>query len=110
MGKSKFRQKGVELVGPLYHQLPQRIRAHALICFMALGMYRVMRMRLKAAKRSESTINVLESLKRNHQQTVETTEGTTLTGLTEITRALMLLFTVLLLTPPTSSDLAKLNL
>ncbi len=23
-------------IGPVYHRLPQRIRAHALICFMAL--------------------------------------------------------------------------
>ena len=43
-------------IGPVYHRLPQRIRAHALICFMALTLYRVMRMRLKAAKRSESSI------------------------------------------------------
>ena len=28
--------------------------AHALVCFMALVLYRVMRMRLTAAKRSES--------------------------------------------------------
>ena len=36
-------------IGPVYHRLPQRIRAHALVCFMALVLYRVMRMRLKAA-------------------------------------------------------------
>ena len=36
-------------MGPVYHRLPERIRAHAMICFMALILYRVMRMRLKAA-------------------------------------------------------------
>jgi transposase len=41
-------------IGPVYHRLPKRIRAHALMCFMALVLYRVMRMRLQAAKRSES--------------------------------------------------------
>ena len=94
-------------IGPVYHRLPQRIRAHALICFVALVLYRVMRMRLKAAKRSESPSTLLESLKRIHQQTVETREGTTLTGLTEITPAQKSLFAALDLTPPTPSDLAK---
>ena len=41
-------------IGPVYHRLPQRIRAHALVCFMALILYRVMRMRLKANQREES--------------------------------------------------------
>jgi transposase len=94
-------------IGPVYHRLPRRIRAHALICFMALVMYRVMRMRLKDAKRSESPSTLLESLKRIHQQTVETSEGTTLTGLTEITAAQKSLFAALDLTPPTPSDLAR---
>ena len=30
-------------IAPVYHRLPQRIRAHAMICFMALILYRVMR-------------------------------------------------------------------
>jgi transposase len=94
-------------IGPVYHRLPQRIRAHALICFMALILYRVMRMRLKVAKRSESPTTLLEQLKRIHQQTIETNEGKTLSGLTEITPAQKSLFAALELTPPTSSDLAK---
>ncbi len=94
-------------IGPVYHRLPHRIRAHALICFMALILFRVMRMRLKVAKRSESPTTLLESLKRIHQQTVETSEGKTLTGLTEITPAQKSLFAALELTPPTPSDLTK---
>ena len=94
-------------IGPVYHRLPQRIRAHALICFMALVLYRVMRMRLKAARRSESPSTLLEQLKRSHQQTVETSEGATLTGLTEITPAQKSLFAALDLAPPTPSDLTK---
>ena len=94
-------------IGPVYHRLPQRIRAHALVCFLALVLYRVMRMRLKAAKRCESPTTLLESLKRIHQQSVETGEGKTLTGLTEITPAQKSLFAALELTPPTPSDLAK---
>jgi transposase len=94
-------------IGPVYHRLPQRIRAHAMICFMALILFRVMLMRLKAAKRSESSTSLLESLKRIHHQTVETTEGKTLTGLTEITPAQKSLFAALELTPPTPSDQEK---
>ena len=94
-------------IGPVYHRLPQRIRAHALICFMALVLYRVMRMRLKAAKRSESPTTLLEQLKRIHQQTAVTAEGKTLTGLTEITAAQKSLFAALELNLPTPSDLAK---
>ena len=41
-------------IGPVYHRLPQRIRAHSLICFIALILYRIMRMRLKASNREES--------------------------------------------------------
>ena len=94
-------------IGPVYHRLPQRIRAHALICFMALILFRVMRMRLKAAKRTESPTMLLETLKRIHQQTVETGDGKTLTGLTEITPVQKSLFAALELTPPAPSDLEK---
>ena len=66
-----------------------------------------MRMRLRAAKRSESPSTLLEQLTRINQQTVETSEGKTLTGLTEITPAQKSLFAALELTPPTPSDLAK---
>ena len=94
-------------IGPVYHRLPQRIRSHALVCFMALILYRVMRMRLAAAKRTESPATLLEQLKRIHQQTVQTTDGKTLTGLTEITPAQKSLFAALELTLPAPSDLDK---
>ncbi|MFV8834940.1 IS1634 family transposase, partial [Aquisalimonas sp. APHAB1-3] len=35
-------------IAPVHHRLPDRIRAHALLCFLALVVYRVLRMRLKA--------------------------------------------------------------
>ena len=37
-------------IPPVHHRLPDRIRAHTLICFLALVLYRVMRMRLKAGE------------------------------------------------------------
>jgi transposase len=94
-------------IGPVYHRLPQRIRSHALVCFMALILYRVMRMRLKAANRSESPATLLEQLKRIHQQTVQTPDGKALTGLTEMTPAQKSLFAALELALPTPSDLIK---
>ena len=94
-------------IGPVYHRLPQRIRSHALVCFMALILYRVMRMRLDAAKRSESPATLLQQLKRIHQQTVQTADGKTLTGLTEMTPAQKSLFAALELALPTPENLAK---
>ncbi len=87
-------------IGPVYHRLPGRIRSHALVCFMALILYRVMRLRLTAANRSESPATLLEQLKRIHQQTVQTTDGKTLTGLTEMTLTQKSLFAALELTLP----------
>jgi transposase len=94
-------------IGPVYHRLPQRIRSHALVCFMALILYRVMRMRLSAAQRSESPATLLEQLKRIHQQTVQTADGKTLTGLTEMTPAQKSLFAALELALPTPENLTK---
>ena len=94
-------------IGPVYHRLPQRIRSHALVCFMALILYRVMRMRLAAAKRSESPATLRDQLKRIHQQTVQTTDGKTLTGLTEMTPAQKSLFAALELALPTPENITK---
>jgi transposase len=94
-------------IGPVYHRLPQRIRSHALVCFMALILYRVMRMRLAAAKRSESPATLLEQLKRIHQQTAQTTDGKTLTGLTEMTPAQKSWFAALELALPTPENITK---
>jgi len=33
----------------VFHRLPERIKAHASLCFMALIVYRVMRQRLRLA-------------------------------------------------------------
>ena len=40
-------------IGPIYHRVPERIRAHAYICFMALVLARVIRARLRATPVSE---------------------------------------------------------
>jgi transposase len=36
-------------IAPVFHRLPERIRAHALICFLTLLLYRVLRLKAKAS-------------------------------------------------------------
>ena len=51
-------------IAPVFHRLPERIRAHALICFLALVLYRVLRMRLKANHSPYSPERTLEVVRR----------------------------------------------
>ena len=56
-------------IGPVFHRLPERIKAHASICFIALVLYRVMRQRLSAADSNLSPERALEQLQRiQHHQ------------------------------------------
>lgn len=88
-------------IGPVYHRLPQRIRAHAMVCFVALVHYRVMRMRLKASKREESPTRLLEQLRRIQHQTVKAQDGRKISGLTEINAEQKSLLSALKLAVPT---------
>jgi transposase len=56
-------------IAPVHHRLPDRIRAHAMICFLALVLYRVMRMRLKAKGQSTSPRTALSLLARIQKHT-----------------------------------------
>jgi transposase len=56
-------------IAPVHHRLPDRIRAHALICFLALTLHRVMRMRLKARGHSASPGAALDILSRIQKHT-----------------------------------------
>jgi len=58
-------------IAPVFHRLPNRIRAHALICFLALVLYRVMRMRLKASGNTHSPKTTLELLRRLQKHRVQ---------------------------------------
>lgn len=49
-------------IAPVHHRLPERIRAHALICFLALVIHRVMRSKLKAAGSEHSPTTALRLL------------------------------------------------
>ena len=46
-------------IAPVHHRKPERLRAHAFICFFALLLHRIMRMRLRA---SPSTLSVSRAL------------------------------------------------
>ena len=58
-------------IAPVYHRLPQRIRAHAMICFMASILYRIMRTRLKMAKSTLSPERALAQLKTIHRHQIK---------------------------------------
>ena len=73
-------------IAPVYHRLPERIRAHASICFMALILYRVMRQRLKAAGHSASPEMALAQLRRIQRQSVSINEGVPIAGISTIHR------------------------
>jgi len=93
-------------IGPVYHRLPRRIRAHALVCFLALTLHRVLRMRLKASNRPESPARLLEQLRRIQHQTAQTGDGQLLRGLTELGAAQKELFTAIGLPLPTPDGVA----
>jgi len=63
-------------IAPVHHRLPDRIRAHALICFLALVLYRVMRMRLKAKGHDASPRTALDLLARILKHTAHIGERT----------------------------------
>lgn len=96
-------------IGPVYHRLPKRIRAHALVCFLALILHRVLRMRLKASNRQESPARLLEQLRRIQHQTAQTGDGQLLRGLTELGAAQKELFTAIGLPVPTPDGVAPSN-
>ena len=72
-------------IGPVYHRLPERIRAHASICFMALILHRVMRMRLRAANTGVTPERALQSLKRIQHHRVSINGAPPLCGVSSMT-------------------------
>ncbi len=71
-------------IGPIYHRLPNRIRAHAAICFMALILYRVMRGRLRASDTQLSPERALDKLRRIQHHQVTVNDRHPVTGLSTI--------------------------
>ena len=71
-------------IAPVYHRLPERIRAHAFVCFLALIVYRVMRQRLKLAKSDLSPEKALAQLRRIQHHQVRINQAAPITGISTI--------------------------
>ena len=71
-------------IAPVYHRLPERIRAHAMLCFMALIVYRVMRQRLKLAKSELTPEKALAQLRRIQNHRVSINAAAPLCGISVI--------------------------
>ena len=71
-------------IAPVFHRLPERIKAHASICFMALILYRVMRQRLKLAGSALSPEAALADLRRIQRHTVSINSGAPLQGVSTV--------------------------
>ena len=86
-------------IAPVHHRLPERIRAHAMICFLALVLYRVMRMRLKAKGHSASPRAALDLLARIQKHTAHAGKRT-IQGISTTTPEQLDLFEVMDLPKP----------
>ncbi len=86
-------------IAPVHHRLPERIRAHALICFLALLLHRVMRMRLQAANHPFSPQRALALLRQIQQHRVQI-EGKPVTGCSRLQPEQIALFEALNLPIP----------
>jgi hypothetical protein len=87
-------------IGPIYHRLPDRIRAHATVCFMALVLYRVMRSRLRQSDTPLSPESALAKLRRIQHQRV-TLNSQPIAGLSSITHEHASILAALTIKKPT---------
>jgi len=92
-------------MAPVYHRLPDRIRAHAMICFLALILYRVLRMRLKAGSQACSPTRALEVVRRIQFHQVRLHRRETASGLTTFNAEQRELFDTLRLPLPSAARL-----
>jgi len=96
-------------IAPVFHRLPERIKAHASICFMALILYRVMRQRLKLAGSDLSPEAALADLRRIQRHTVSIDSAAPITGVSTIqTRQAQTLAALRVKKPSTDTQLMPL--
>ena len=91
-------------IGPVFHRLPDRIKAHASICFMALIVYRIMRMKLKSANHALSPERALESLRRIQQHRIQINGENPVEGISTITDEQSSLYQALGVKKPTTAQ------
>jgi transposase len=88
-------------IAPVYHRLPERIKAHAMLCFMALIVYRVMRQRLKLAKSDLSPERALAQLRRIQRHSVRINGAPPISGVSTINTEQTAVYAALSLKKPT---------
>ena len=88
-------------IAPVFHRLPERIRAHASLCFMALIVYRVMRQRLKQANSTLSPEAALDKLRRIQRHRVSINAAAPIGGVSTINQEQAGVFEALKLKKPT---------
>lgn len=71
-------------IAPVFHRLPERIRAHASICFMALVLHRVMRQRLRNAGSALSPEAALQQLRGIQRHRVRIDQAAPIAGISTI--------------------------
>ena len=71
-------------IAPVFHRLPERIKAHASICFMALILYRIMRQRLKLAGSDLTPEAALADLRRIQRHTVSINDSAPVQGVSTV--------------------------
>jgi transposase len=91
-------------LAPVYHRLPERIRAHTMICFLALVIHRVMQARLKRASLDLSPERVLYMLKGVQKHRAQLASAKVLEGVTTLKAEQRLLFEALEVNPPTLKE------
>ena len=71
-------------IAPVFHRLPERIKAHASICMLALILYRVMRQRLKMSGSDLSPEAALADLRRIQRHRVSINNAAPIAGISTI--------------------------
>ena len=71
-------------IAPVFHRLPDRIKAHASICMLALILYRVMRQRLKMSGSNLSPEAALADLRRIQRHSVSINNAAPIAGISTI--------------------------
>ncbi len=94
-------------IAPVHHRLPDRIRAHTFICFLALVIQRVMRFRLKRSGYPISPEELLEKLKAVQYHRVRLGTGKQLEGVTTIRPEQQSLFDAIGVEKPTTGRLKQ---
>ena len=90
-------------IAPVHHRLPERIRAHALICFLALVIHRIMRQKLKAAGHPLSPRRSLALLRQIQQHRIQI-DGKSVTGIGRLQPQQIELFEALKLPLPVADN------